>query len=203
MSVAALVKAEGRAAGLEVSAELAEACATHHRLLVHWNRTHNLTRVTAPEEAARRHYLDCLWPALSVAPEGRADFVDLGSGAGFPGLLIALAWPERAASLVEPAQKRASFLRLAIAELGLSRRVSVSDPPARPAALVVSRATFSRGERKPLADAIAPGGTLWLWSVAAEEPGWPDEAAALGLQALPALSRVLAGETRLILRAAR
>lgn len=97
-----------------------EACARHFDLLLRWNQTHNLTRIVAAPEAARKHYLDCLVPLLDLRDGGlqpRA-FVDVGSGAGFPGLLACLAWPEAQATLVEPAQKRASFLMLAAQSMG-------------------------------------------------------------------------------------
>jgi 16S rRNA G527 N7-methylase RsmG len=129
--------------------------------------------------------------------------VDIGSGAGFPGLIVALAWPQTEMTLVEPAQKRASFLRLAIAELGLGARVRVASPPASPAPLVLSRATFSRTERAPLGAAVAEGGTLWLWSVAAEQAAWADEAGEIGLRAIAPLTREIEGEARVILRAVR
>lgn len=203
MTLAIALTDEAQRAGLAVSPELADACERHHRLLVRWNRTHNLTRVTDAHEAARRHYLDSLWPALVASDTDRSDTIDVGSGAGFPGLLFALAWPNVQMALVEPAAKRASFLKLAIAELGLMSRVRVTAPPAPRSGLVLSRATFPRGERQPLSDAVAPNGALWLWSVPSEVPGWPAEATTLGLRALPPLERDLHGERRVILRAVR
>lgn len=205
LDVAALVTAEAQRAGLKLPDGAAAACAAHHRLLVRWNRTHNLTRVTEPVEAARKHYLDCLWPLLSVPrdqlPVGPV--ADLGSGAGFPGLFVALVCAEHRVTLIEPAQKRVSFLRMAIAELALGARVTVADPPTPPVPWVTSRATFSRGERAPLAAAVAPGGHLWLWSVPVELEGWGDEVAALGLTPLPPLVGRVGDDPRVVLRAVR
>lgn len=136
------------ASGLSLDPLLLQACATHYRLLVTWNRTHNLTRITGPEEAARKHYLDCIVPLLKL-PEP-SSFIDVGSGAGFPGLMAALVWRNARATLIEPAQKRASFLTLAASAMGLTVSVAAPDPQPPRASLVLSRATFSPGRRSEL-----------------------------------------------------
>jgi len=87
-------------------------------LLVQWNQAYNLTAVRDPQEMLGRHLLD----SLSVVPYLPAGpLADLGSGAGLPGLVIALARPERAVTLVESNGKKARFLREAVRQLGLAQ----------------------------------------------------------------------------------
>jgi 16S rRNA (guanine527-N7)-methyltransferase len=156
--------------GTVLPASVIEGCATHYALMVRWNGTHNLTRVSSPEDAAVRHYLDCALPALMLAPTAPARFLDIGSGAGFPGLVAALAWPGVEAGLVEPARKRASFLLLAAGVMGLRAEVHV--PGARCAPLVLSRATFSDGAREKLWPYVERGGRLVVWSTNHELSAW-------------------------------
>jgi 16S rRNA (guanine527-N7)-methyltransferase len=161
--------------GMALEGRVLDACATHFGLLVRWNETHNLTRVTNPSEAAIKHYLDCLVPLVGrAAPDA---FIDVGSGAGFPGLLAAVAWPSALAVLVEPAKKRQSFLRVAASALGV--RVDVREPEdAGVAPVVLSRATFSAGARGALWAYVAARGRLLVWSTSQERATWQAEVAA-------------------------
>ncbi|MDD5375389.1 16S rRNA (guanine(527)-N(7))-methyltransferase RsmG [Acidithiobacillus sp.] len=86
-------------------------------LLQRWNATHNLTAVRDPLEMVPRHLLDSL-AVLPYLPEGAV--VDIGSGAGLPGIPLAICCPMQAFTLVEPAAKRVAFLRYAIADLRLT-----------------------------------------------------------------------------------
>jgi 16S rRNA (guanine(527)-N(7))-methyltransferase RsmG len=140
-------------------------------LLCRWNQTHNLTRIVDPAEAAVAHYLDCALPLLH-GPAPDSGFVDVGSGAGFPGLVAALLRPTEPVVLVEPARKRASFLAIAAHTLGL-RNVSVTSPPAlKGHPWVLSRATFSKDARQQLWPYVLHGGQLWAWTTAAERTTW-------------------------------
>jgi 16S rRNA (guanine(527)-N(7))-methyltransferase RsmG len=160
-----------RAAGLSEPA--VHGCVQHFALLRRWNRTHNLTRILDPEEAAVRHYLDSALPALQ-APRAAASFVDVGSGAGFPGLVVAVVRHGSRALLVEPARKRASFLQVAAGAIGLSG-VSVVPPARKPTSMwVLSRATFSKNARQELWPYVLPGGVLWAWTTATERDTWQD-----------------------------
>jgi 16S rRNA (guanine527-N7)-methyltransferase len=91
--------------------------------------------------------------------------VDLGSGAGYPGIPLAIASPGRRYLLVEPRQKRTTFLDVAATRLGLSTvrtRIGRSeDPPPEQFANVVTRATFSdEADLKSCLRWLAPGGRL-------------------------------------------
>ena len=178
--------------GVVVPPAVIAGCATHYALLVKWNATHNLTRVVDAEDAALKHYLDCAIPLLQASRgrEGALEaggappvaFADIGAGGGFPGLVAALVWPTAKATLVEPARKRQSFLQVAASAMGL--KVSVVGPTVTPAGtstltapLVLSRATFSAGERQTLWSYVAPGGALWAWTTPHELPTWFQESA--------------------------
>ncbi len=191
-----------RASGVKLPGPFVHACAQHFAVLLKWNATHNLTRVVEPDDAARRHYLDCVLPACDApAPDS---CIDVGSGAGFPGLVLALWWPTTRMTLVEPAKKRASFLKVAAHTLGIAQRVRVVTAVDATAALVTSRAVFSPGVRAPLAAALAPGATLWQWSVPNEAAAFAVEMASAGLVAQPPLPYVVSGlDARVVLRAGR
>ena len=156
-----------------VDERIAETCEAHFQALVVWNKTHNLTRITDPLEAARLHYLDSLAPLL-VWP-APPDFVDVGSGAGFPGLLASLAWPEARGILVEPSQKRVSFLRLVAGKLGVAVDVTGPDRPPLPASRVLSRATFSPGKRSALVPYVGSAGSVAVWGHRHDQSTWQSE----------------------------
>ncbi len=112
---------EGAAAmGIPMSAAQAEQFEVYHDMLVEANARMNLTRV--PEdlrEAADRNYLDCIAPlAGGFPPVGAA--VDVGSGAGFPGIPLSIMLPEVRFTLIDALGKRVAFLRAVIDRLGLN-----------------------------------------------------------------------------------
>jgi 16S rRNA (guanine527-N7)-methyltransferase len=87
-----------------------EALYRHYELLVRWNRKMNLTSIRAPEEIVVRHYCESLFFAAHV-PAGWNDFADLGSGAGFPGVPMAVLRSDWNITLIESHQRKAVFLR--------------------------------------------------------------------------------------------
>ena len=84
--------------------------AAHFSLLVHWNRRINLTSVRRPEDIAVRHFGESLFLVKLLRPETGL-LVDVGSGAGFPGLPIKIACPAMTAVLLEPTTKKMAFLK--------------------------------------------------------------------------------------------
>lgn len=135
--------AQGLAAlGLELPAEAPVRLAAYVELLEKWNRTYNLTGIREPREVLTRHLLDC----LAVVPHVAArTLLDVGSGAGLPGIPLALALPQSRVTLLESAQKKAAFLRQARIELDLANVSVVCDrveawQPAERFDLIISRA---------------------------------------------------------------
>lgn len=132
--------------GLALSAGVCERLLKYTELLAKWNRTYNLTAVRDPLAMVSHHLLDSLavLPHLAFAIAG-ARIADIGSGAGLPGIPLALARPDWHVALVESNDKKAAFLQQAKIELALSN-VEIHSGRAeawRPAerfAVVISRA---------------------------------------------------------------
>jgi 16S rRNA (guanine527-N7)-methyltransferase len=116
--------AEGAAAmGIALDGAAAERFARYYELLVEGNARMNLTTVLEPEEAVDRHFLDSLAPiAQGLIPEG-ATVVDVGTGAGFPGLPLLIARPDLRLTLVDALNKRLDFLRGVLEALGLGAEI--------------------------------------------------------------------------------
>lgn len=134
----------------------------HWELVLAWNQRVNLTAITKGPDAAWLHYADSLAGEAELVP---GPVADLGSGAGYPGVPLAIVEPDRHFTLVEPRQKRASFLDVSTSRLGLKNtRAQVGrsdDTPSAPFPNVLTRATFS-SEAELLACLawVAPGGRL-------------------------------------------
>jgi len=99
---------------------------TYLALLLDWNRRLNLTAVRQPDAIRHRHFLDSLTCSLVIGPtDAPFSLVDVGSGAGFPGLPLKILYPEMRLTLVESVGKKARFLEAAAAELGLGQTAVV------------------------------------------------------------------------------
>ena len=97
--------------------EALEGMVRYAELLERWSARHNLVRFAHPRELVERHLLDAL--AGTRLLEGRGTLLDVGSGAGLPGVPLLVARPEWRGVLLEPRKKRWAFLKLVIRELGL------------------------------------------------------------------------------------
>jgi 16S rRNA (guanine527-N7)-methyltransferase len=135
-------------------------------LLERWRRSANLIACATARELVDRHLLDslaCTWPAAAAR-----NVADLGSGAGFPGVPLAIAAPTRRTLLVEPRRRRASFLRevrrvleLPAIEIIETRAEHYDAAAVASVDAVVSRAVWSRDEDLEIAVPwIRPGGVL-------------------------------------------
>jgi 16S rRNA (guanine(527)-N(7))-methyltransferase RsmG len=87
----------------------------HYAALTRWNERLNLTRIYELGESVRFHYCESLFLAQSLPP-GAQRIVDIGSGAGFPGIPVAIFRPDCSVTLVESHQRKAVFLREAARE---------------------------------------------------------------------------------------
>jgi len=105
-----------------VEQQITDFCA----LLDKWNQKISLTSARNPEAIALDHVLDSVLAAKHL-PQSEA-FLDIGSGAGFPGLVLAMLWPDREAHLVEPKEKSSTFLKEAVKNLKL-QNVTVHSIP--------------------------------------------------------------------------
>ncbi len=96
----------------------AEKLCRYYEMLMDWNSRMNLTAITGEEEVLKKHFADSLLP-LELIPEG-ANLIDVGTGAGFPGLPIAIARPDVRVTLLDSLNKRIGFLREVCKELDIN-----------------------------------------------------------------------------------
>ncbi|HEX4332117.1 MAG TPA: 16S rRNA (guanine(527)-N(7))-methyltransferase RsmG [Usitatibacter sp.] len=157
--------AEGAAAmGIELPPDGAGKLAAHLELVEKWNRVHNLTAVRETEQMVSLHALD----SLSILPqlEGARTLVDVGTGAGLPGIPLAIARPAMNVTLLDASHKKCAFLQQGKTELALGNvtvvceRVESWKPEAK-FDVVVSRAFAELADFIEQAKhLVAPGGRL-------------------------------------------
>lgn len=120
MTFAACLAAAAKEGGLALTQPQIEAFATYNDLLVAWNDKVNLTAITAPQEVAVKHVIDSLtcYDEKIFPPD--ATVVDVGTGAGFPGLPLKIYRPDIRLTLLDSLNKRLKFLREVVERLGLT-----------------------------------------------------------------------------------
>lgn len=164
MSLASSIESGLAAMGIELPAATAARMAAHLELIAKWNRVHNLTAVRETDQMVVLHVLD----SLSLIPHmcEAKTLLDVGSGAGFPGIPLALARPDVEITLLDSSRKKCTFLEQAKAELGLDN-VSVACErvetwrPERRFDAIVSRAFAELSDFVTQARHLAaPGGRL-------------------------------------------
>ena len=107
--------------GIALSPVQGDQFAAYHEMLQTANRSFNLTRIPDdPAEAVDRNYLDCIAPIAHGWPAGTRTAIDVGSGAGFPGIPLAIALPQVHFVLLDALDKRVKFLQSAVDALGLN-----------------------------------------------------------------------------------
>ena len=138
-------------AGIEVFADVAERLAVHANEMLRWNRSIRLTAIVDPVEVATKHVADSLLPLRFAPFPGR--LLDFGSGAGYPGIPLALYLPGTRVTLLEASVKKCAFLSRIRGMLGLSNVEVVQgrlDQRGNPALKtydhIVTRATASPAE---------------------------------------------------------
>ena len=164
--------------GAELPPEAVDRLACHAELLERWNRVVRLVGEAEPAEWIRRHYAESVaarvyWRTSTGEGDGEPGLLDIGSGAGFPGLVLAGLHPERPVTLVEARERKAAFLAEAGRELGLPNvrivRERFDAELAVRLAGAVECATI-RGLRLPeptvtrLVEALPDGGRLVVWA---------------------------------------
>lgn len=107
----------------ELSEAQIERLGMHYELLKRWNKVLSLTSVRTLEDAVERHYCESVFAALHL-PEGAGSVADIGSGAGFPGIPIAVVRQDCSVVLIESHQRKAAFLKEATRDLGNVRVIA-------------------------------------------------------------------------------
>lgn len=149
--------------GLALDRETRARLIAHLELLDKWNRVHNLTSVRDVAKSVSVHLLDSL-AVVPFVPDGRV--LDAGSGAGFPGIPVALAKPGAQVDLLDSNHKKCAFLRQAIVEIGLKNARVVCERleswrPGLQYDCILSRALAEIAEVVAMsAHLLAPGGVI-------------------------------------------
>jgi 16S rRNA (guanine527-N7)-methyltransferase len=154
-------------------AGLADALLRYLALLNEWNAIHNLTAIREPRDQVPKHLLDSL-SVLPWVPE-RGRLIDVGTGAGLPGIPLALARPALEVTLLDSRHKKVQFCQLAAATLGLATPSQVGDRPRVHAVharceqfqgprfdAIISRAFSSLAEFVALTAHLGDGESRWL-----------------------------------------
>ncbi len=116
MSLANTLARGIEALGLSLSDDQQRLLLNYVDLLVKWNQAYNLTAIRDPQEMVIRHLLD----SLAVLPfVGEGDTLDVGTGAGIPGIILAVSRPQQSFTLLDSNGKKTRFVRQARRELGL------------------------------------------------------------------------------------
>ena len=91
----------------------------YYELLIQWNEVMNLTAITDYEEVMKKHFIDSISLNKAYDVHKNATLIDVGTGAGFPGMALKIAYPNLQVTLLDSLNKRISFLQTVIDELGL------------------------------------------------------------------------------------
>jgi 16S rRNA (guanine527-N7)-methyltransferase len=181
---------------LDVSRETRDRLTALLALVEKWTRRINLVSAGSLEDGWRRHVVDSV-QVHRAAPPAR-HWADLGSGGGFPGLVVAVMEAERATparvSLVESDARKCAFLRAAVRELGLGAEVvsaRIEDAPPLGADMLSARALapldrllgYAARHLAPEGLAVFPKGARWREEVQAAERNW-----SFSLEAIPSIT---------------
>ncbi len=157
--------------GIRLTDHQADQLRTYLELLLRWNERINLTGIRDPAECVVRHFGESLYLGLVLRLDGR--LMDIGTGAGFPGLALKITSPALRVFLLEPNAKKSAFLKEVVRECGFSdvevRRARIedyADEEKSPAFdLVTMRAVGEVKKVLPLAaGCLVEGGSLCLWT---------------------------------------
>jgi 16S rRNA (guanine527-N7)-methyltransferase len=156
--------------GLDLTVEQADQLLAFLTLLVRWNATYNLTAVREPAAMLRQHLADCLAIVSPLRQRFGADLrvrtLDVGSGAGLPGLVLATLAPGAEVVCVDKVGKKVAFVRQAAAELGLrnlrAEHARVQELQAGRFGLVVARAFAPLGDFVAVTRHLLQPNGVWL-----------------------------------------
>ncbi len=125
MGVIDILKEKASAYGIEISEDLAKKLGIYGELLKDWNSKINLTAITDDKGIAVKHFLDCLLVTKSAEFKGGIKVIDVGTGAGFPGLVIAAAYPDVKVTLLDSTGKKLKAVADMAEKMGVSNATVV------------------------------------------------------------------------------
>lgn len=106
--------------GLSLSERQAEQLIRYYEMIMKWNQVMNLTAITEFGDVMKKHFTDSLSLVKAYDMKGASSLIDVGTGAGFPGLVLKIAFPGCRVTLLDSLNKRIQFLNAVIKELGLT-----------------------------------------------------------------------------------
>lgn len=113
---------QAKGLGIKVTAEQAAKFQRYMELLIEWNEKLNLTAITEPDEIVEKHFIDSLTLLLACRPKEGGKLLDVGTGAGFPGVPVKIMRPDLEVTLLDGSNKRLNFLGQLCGELGIECR---------------------------------------------------------------------------------
>ena len=114
-----ILAARAAEAGIPLTAEQIGQFSVYHEMLLDWNTRMNLTALTAPEDVAVKHIIDSLTAYDAALFDGARTLIDVGTGAGLPGIPLAVYAPQLTVTLLDALNKRVRFLTEVTAAMGL------------------------------------------------------------------------------------
>lgn len=117
------LRENARSAGAELTDEMLEKFDLLAEMLIEQNKTMNLTAIKEPDEIVVKHFADSLSVFSVISPEPGARILDLGTGAGFPGIPMLIAKPDISLTMVDSTAKKLKYVASAVDALGLSAEV--------------------------------------------------------------------------------
>ncbi len=117
------MKAKLEKLNIKISTEQLEKFEIYTKLLLEWNEKFNLTAIKSHDEIIDKHYIDSLSVKDFVSENGK--MIDIGTGAGFPGVPLKIFYPETELVLVDSTQKKVNFLNVLIKELDLKNTTAL------------------------------------------------------------------------------
>lgn len=119
MSAKNKLKKGSQELGVDLSDKQLETLMEYMEILQEWNQKINLTAIDSPEGIVVKHFLDSLSILQSLNLSGTERIIDIGTGAGFPGLVLKIIYPNLELTLLDSVKKKVDFLRQAAYQLGL------------------------------------------------------------------------------------
>ncbi len=116
---------ELRKINIVINEEMLEKLEKYYKLLCEWNEKINLTRIIQEDEVYLKHFYDSLTLNKAIDLKNNLSLCDVGTGAGFPGIVLKIVFPNLSVTLVDSLLKRINFLNLVIKELELDNIITV------------------------------------------------------------------------------
>lgn len=116
----ALLKQKSAEIGIELDETALDRFDKYAELLIETNKTLNLTAITEPDEIVYKHFIDSLSLLTCAEPQKGAKAIDVGTGAGFPGVVLLIARPDLKITLLDGTNKRLIFIENVLDEIGLN-----------------------------------------------------------------------------------